>query len=200
LTRPSDLRRARRALGAGLLLLGLTAGAARPLSAQDQALVLSVHGGRHSPVVNLTDTGDDLTPGFSVGGGLALQINPNLAVRTIGTYHRTRYRGTTQAPPDSGAAQYVLGADLQVGWPGTSAFVPYVYFGGGAVVTSFDDSARGTSTRAAGRFGVGLNRVGGLGAWFIEVGGLLYKFDGFELTKMQFDIEARLGFAFAVGL
>lgn len=200
MTQSSKPRAARRALAAGLLLLGLAAGTARPLSAQEQALVVSIHGGRQSPLVNLNDVGDDLVSGFSFGGGLALQVNPNVAIRTLATYHRTRYRGTTTAPPDSGVAQYVLGADVQVGWPATSPFVPYIYFGGGAVVSAFDDPAQSTSTRPAGRFGVGLNRVGGLGAWSLEVGGLLYSFHGFELSRTQFDIEARLGFAFALGL
>jgi hypothetical protein len=184
----------------GVAALALAAGVPRPLSAQGQALVLSVHGGRHTPLVNLTDTGDDMVSGFSFGGGVALQLNRSVALRGMLTYHRTRYRGTPVALADSGAAQYVAAADVQVGWPGTSAFVPYIYVGGGAVATDWDDPAEDGSTRLAGRFGVGLNRVGGLGAWFLEVGGLIYEFNDIGLKRIQFELEARLGFALALGL
>lgn len=161
---------------------------------------MSLHGGRHFPVVDLTDAGDDLAAAFSFGGGLALQLNPNVAIRAQTTYHRTRYRGATVAPPDSGMAQFAIGGDLQIGWPATSAWVPYIFFGAGAVTTDFDDAAQATSTRLAGRFGIGINRVSSLGAWFLEVDGLLYKFEGFGLGRTQFDIETKLGFALALGL
>jgi len=161
---------------------------------------VSVHGGRHFPVVNLTDAGDDLAGAFSFGGGLALQLNPNLAIRAQTTVHRARYRGTTVAPADSGMAQYVIGGDLQIGWPSTSAWVPYVYFGAGVVATDFDEATQGTSARFAGRFGLGINRVSRVGAWFLEVDGLLYKYEGFGLGRTQFDIETKLGFALALGL
>jgi len=199
LTRRDSAPAARRHAAVALCIL-LAAGASRPLSAQDQALVVSLHGGRHFPVVNLTDAGDDLAGAFSFGGGLALQLNPNIAIRAQTTYHRTRYRGTTVAPADSGMAQYVVGGDLQIGWPSTSSWVPYVYFGGGVVATDFDDASQGTSTRLAGRFGVGINRVSRVGAWFFEVDGLLHKYVGFGLSRTQFDVETKLGFALALGL
>ncbi|MBE0591928.1 MAG: hypothetical protein IH616_05960, partial [Gemmatimonadales bacterium] len=50
---------------------------------------MSIHGGRQFPLVSLTDAGDDLAAGFSFGGGLALQLNPNVALRALTTYHRT---------------------------------------------------------------------------------------------------------------
>ena len=190
----------RRGIAGTFLLLALAAGAWHPLSAQDQALVVSIHGGRQFPLVSLTDAGDDLAAGFSFGGGLALQLNPNVALRAVTTYHRTRYRGKTVVPADSAASQYVMAGDVQIGWPATSVFVPYVFFGAGAVLTNFDDPSQDTSTRLSGRFGLGLNRVGGFGAWFAEIDGLLYKFEGFGLRRMQFDIEVRLGFAVALAL
>jgi hypothetical protein len=199
LTRPVDRPAARHLARAGLVLL-LAAGASRPLWAQDQALVVSIHGGRHSPLVNLTDGGDDLAAAFSYGGGVALQLNPNVAIRALTTYHSTRYRGTAVTPADSGMAQFVFGGDLLVGWPATSVFVPYIFFGGGAVLTDFDDPSQDTSTRFSGRFGVGLNRVSGFGAWFLEIDGLLYQFEGLGLRRTQFDVEAKLGLAIALGL
>ena len=196
---PSDHRFPwRRLLGvAGLIL---AAGAPRPLHGQDQALVLSIHGGRHTPVVELSDAGDDMVAAFSFGGSVALQLNPNVAIRGMATYHGTRYRGPTVSLADSSASQVVAMADLQIGWPGTSALVPYIYFGGGAVLTDFKDPAWDLSTRFGGRFGVGMNRVSSLGAWFLEVGGLLYGYKAIGLERIQFDVEARLGYALALGL
>jgi hypothetical protein len=180
--------------------LVLAAGVPRPLQGQDQALILSIHGGRHTPVVELSDAGDDLVSAFSFGGSVALQLNPNVALRGMATYHGTRYRGPTVSLTDTSAAQVVAMADLQIGWPGTSALVPYIYFGAGAVVTDFKDPAHDLSTRFGGRFGVGINRVSGLGAWFLEVGGLLYEFNTIGLKRIQFDVETRLGYALALGL
>lgn len=178
----------------------LAAGGVRPLSAQGQALVLSVHGGRHNPLVDLTDSGDDMAAGFSYGGSVALQLNSHVALRGMVTRHRTRYRGLSVTVADSAASQFVAAGDIQIGWPGTSPLVPYVYFGGGAVITDWDDSAQDSSSRFAGRFGVGLNRVGSLGAFFLEIGGLVYEFKSIGLKRIQFDIETRVGFALALGL
>jgi opacity protein-like surface antigen len=199
LTQPPDLTAWRRLFGAAALLV-LATGVAHPLPAQNQALVLSVHGGRHNPLVDLTDAGDDLAAGFSYGGGIALQLNPNVALRGMVTRHRTRYRGSAATLADSAASQFVAAGDVQIGWPGTSALVPYIYVGGGGVITDWDDPVQDSSSRFAGRFGVGLNRVSGLGAFFLEIGGLIYEFKSIGLKHVQFDVETRLGFALALGL
>ncbi len=182
------------------LLMVSTAGLVPPLSAQSNALVLFAHGGRHSPLVNLTDAGDDFAPAFSYGGGLALQLSDRAAIRFGVTRHRTRYRGEAVSLSDSSSTRYVFAADVQIGWPTTSALVPYIFFGGGALTTQSDDPSVSTDTSIMGRFGLGLNRVGGLGAWFLEFGTMLYRFNGLGFEQFQFDLEGRLGFALAVGL
>jgi hypothetical protein len=184
-------------VAAGLLL---GAGGLRPLPAQDQALVLFVNVGRHAPLANLSDAGDDLSPGFSYGGGLALQFGPSVALRGSLGYHRGRYRGDALAVADSGFARLVWAGDLQVGWPATSSLVPYVYLGGAVVTTDLDDDALTNVTGGGGRLGVGLNRVGGLGAWFFEFGTIIHKFSGNGFDRVQLDLEARVGFALALGL
>ena len=194
-----DLTAGRRLAGAVVALV-LAAGAAHPLPAQDRALVLSVHGGRHNPLVDLTDSGDDMASGFSYGGSVALQLSPNVALRAMLTRHRTRYRGFAATVADSAASQYVAAGDVQIGWPGTSRLVPYIFLGAGAVTTDWDDPAQDSSSRFAGRFGVGLNRVSGLGAFFLEIGGLVYDVQSIGLKHVQFDVETRLGFALALGL
>jgi len=182
------------------LLVLPTAGLIAPLSAQSSALILFAHVGRHSPLVNLSDAGDDFAPAFSYGGGLALQVSDRAAIRLGVTRHRTRYRGETASLADSSSTRYVIAADVQIGWPTTSALVPYVFFGGGALTTQFDDPGVSPATNAMGRFGIGLNRVGGLGAWFLEFGTMLYQFNGLGFERLQFDLQARLGFALAVGI
>lgn len=176
------------------------AGALRPLPAQDQALVLFVSGGRHAPLVDLAEVGDELSPGFAYGGGLALQFGPRVALRASVGRHRGNYRGDAIVVPDSGFVRLVWATDLQFGWPATSALVPYVYVGGAVITTDFDDDALATVTGAGGRVGVGLNRVGGLGAWFLELGTVLHKFSGHGFDRLQLDLEARVGFALALGL
>jgi len=178
----------------------LAAGIPRPLSAQSQALLVSIHGGRHTPLVNLNDAGDDFSAAFSYGASIGLQLGPSVALRGMVTRHRARYRGETAQLSDSMATRYSYALDLQYGWPTTSALVPYIYFGGGAFSTDFDDETRSSSPSFAGRFGIGMNRVGALGAWFLEIGTLLYEFKSPNFKRVQFDIEARLGFALAIGL
>jgi hypothetical protein len=180
--------------------LALAAGAWHPLPAQSRALVVFGFGGRHAPVVNLTDTGDDYSAAFSYGGGVAVQFGPRIALRASISRHRARYRGETVALSDSGATRYAYGGDLQVGWPSTSPLVPYVFLGAGAVRSDPDEMGLATTTSPAGRFGVGINRVSRIGAWFLEFGAWLYQFDGLGLKRFQFDVEGRLGFAMAIGL
>ena len=178
----------------------LAAGALRPLSAQSKALLLSIHGGRHNGLVKLTDDGDDFSAAFSYGGGIGIQLGARSALRATVTRHRARYRGDTFSIADSMTTQYSYGVDLQVGWPATSSLVPYIYFGGGGYRVEFDDPSVATSNSLSGRFGIGMNRVGALGAWFLEIGTVLYEFKGTEFRRMQFDLETKLGFAVAIGL
>jgi hypothetical protein len=178
----------------------VAAGALCPLPAQSKALLFSIHGGRHNPLVNLTDAGDDFSAAFSYGGSLGLQLSERVAVRGMVTRHRARYRGETFAVADSMTTQYSYGLDLQVGWPATSALVPYVYVGGGGYRVEFDDDAVSSSNSFAGRFGIGLNRVGRLGAWFVEIGTALYEFKSPNFKRVQFELETRLGFALALGI
>jgi hypothetical protein len=197
----SQLSRARilARLAALALCVLPAAGALCPLPAQSGALVVFGYGGRHTPLVDLSTAGDDFTAAFSYGGGLALQLSQRSAIRASVTRFRTRYRGTAATPADSSATRYAIAADLQIGWPTTSALVPYVFVGGGGIITDLDDPALPKATDAMGRFGVGMNRVSGLGAWFLEFAGILYKYDGLGFDRFQFDVEGRLGFAVAIG-
>lgn len=197
--RPNSRRLVARSLAIAALTV-LAAGAMRPLSAQSKALLISLHGGRHNPLVNLTDDGDDFSAAFSYGGSIGLQLSERVAVRGMVTRHRARYRGEAFSIADSMTTQYSYGIDLQVGWPATSALVPYFYLGGGGYRVEFDDAAVSTSNSFAGRLGLGMNRVGGLGAWFFEIGTVLYEFKSPNFKRIQFELETRLGFALAIGL
>jgi hypothetical protein len=172
--------------------------AAAPVAAQTRAMVLFAHGGRVTPLVNLTAIGDDFAPSFAYGGGVAFQMGPGIALRASIVASPTRYRGTTIAPADSGIGRSVWGLDLQVGWPGTSALVPYVYLGAGAAVTSPSDPGASRTTRLAGRAGAGINRVSGIGTVFAELGSLLYRYRGLGFDRYQFDVLVTVGLAVAV--
>ena len=178
----------------------LTVGALVPLSAQSTALLVSLYGGRHSPLVNLTDNGDDFSAAFSYGASIGVQLGERTALRGAVTRHRARHRGDMFAIADSMTTHYSYGLDLQTGWPATSSLVPYVYIGGGGYRVEFDDPSVTTSSSLSGRFGIGMNRVGGLGAWFLEIGTVLYEFRTSEFSRMQFDLEAKVGFTLAIGM
>lgn len=168
------------------------------LDAQRRALVVFGHAGRYSSLVDLSSGGDDLAPGFAVGVGAAIQLGPRTAIRGAVTRVRSTYRGGALA--DSGLTRMYYGADLQLGWPTVSGFVPYLFLGGAAVATGPDDAAATVATRFGGRAGTGINYVSGFGAVFAEVLGTGYKFSGLGFERFQLDVALHAGLALALRL
>ncbi|NIM49703.1 MAG: hypothetical protein GTN62_05605 [Gemmatimonadales bacterium] len=166
--------------------------------AQSRAVVLFGHGGRHFSVVNLAEGGDQFSSAFSFGGGLALQVGATAALRGSATYLKTNYAGSTLSLAEPGLARLYFGGDLQFGWPSEAGFVPYLFLGGGAVRTDPDDDSLESVTDLAGRFGAGFNRVAGLGAFFVEVVGWIYRFNSYGFDRAQFDVGLQGGLAFAL--
>jgi len=179
-----------------LVLLALTLVGAVQVHAQ-QALVLFGYGVYNAPLKDLSPT-DDIAPRFGYGGGLGVQLSPTVALRGSADIVRTKYRGTSLTLADSGLTRFYLMGDLQVGWPGTSSFVPYIVLGAGMAGTGFDDPSQDSATFPAARIGSGINYVGGLGAFFLEGLLTMYRWNATGFDRTQFDLTIHVGFALAV--
>ncbi|HEX9691591.1 MAG TPA: hypothetical protein VGA22_05790 [Gemmatimonadales bacterium] len=171
---------------------------ATPGLAQDGALVIHAHGSYFAPLSSLSDTTDDLAPSVAYGGGVGVQLGGRVAIRGDLTIVATRYRGpTATVNPDGIGRLYVFG-DLQVGWPGTSNLVPYVLVGAGAVRNAPRDPTQPSTWSPAGRGGVGVNYLSGLGAVFVEVHAVASRFASLGFSKLQLDLAVHTGLAFAI--
>lgn len=168
-----------------------------PLHAQS-ALVLFGHVGRAWPTTALADSGDDLTSAFALGAGAGLQVNGHVAVRASLTRSEPEYRGATVALTQPRVVRTYVGGDLQIGWPADSPLVPYVLFGGGVVRSAPEDASQQGSSDIAGRIGVGINRLGSFGVFFIEAVGMAYKFSGLGFDRLQIDLTVQAGWAVAL--
>lgn len=173
-------------------------GVATPLTAQTHALVVFGQAGRYAGMANLSGSGDDFAPAFSLGGGLALQVGPTAAIRASFTRVATRFRGTATGFADSSAARTYLGLDFEAGWPGTSNVVPYVLFGGGAAHTRPAETGAAGATQPAAHVGAGFNVIGGPLVFYAEASGWAYKFAGYGYSRLQVDLFVQVGTAIAI--
>ena len=190
-----------------ILLSGLAAAlmlaAATQLSAQSQTLTVFVHGGGYSPLSDL-DAGDtqDFATGFNLGAGVSVGLYKYVAVRGDFTFTRSELR-TGGADTGNKFNKFFYGADVMLRYPFSGGFTPYV-FGGGGAVTLDDDAdinARPSSTRGAGRFGIGFNYElpeSPLG-FFAQGTGWVYSYDTgdfAQFTETQFDAVYSAGVSY----
>jgi hypothetical protein len=164
------------------------------------ALVLFVHGAHYTPLSDLSDAGDEMAPRVGIGGGVAFQLSGSAALRASGTVINTRYRGDALGVTDSSVTRTYGILDLQLGWPGTSSFVPYIVIGAGIIRSDFNDPSVETTSYAGGRVGFGANYVSPVGAFFLEVLGTGYRWTGVPFSSTQFDLNIHAGVAIAFKL
>jgi hypothetical protein len=177
-----------------LLLSGAAVATAH---AQTKALVLFGHAGRSASLVDLTAGGDDFAPDFSLGGSVALQFGPAVAIR--GSYARltTKYRGGTLGFGNRGFVRNYIGGSIQVGWPAEGALVPYTVIGGGVVSSDPKEAGQETVRPMAGNLGLGVNYLGSPFVLFAEVSGWAYRFKAYGLDRVQVDLLIQTGVAIA---
>lgn len=179
------------ALGALLsALAGPTAG--------QGGLVVYGQGGGVWPALNLHADGDDFRPSVSYGAGAALAVSGSVALRASLTRTNTAYRGSTLTLGDDGMRRTYLAGDLQVGFPEASAWVPYLFLGGGIVRTEPADGTLDDVSSPMARLGIGVNRVGGLFIWFAEAVVTGSRFDGFGFERLQADVQGHIGLALGI--
>ncbi len=143
------------------LILSLAAPAALSAQAAPERphVVLFANGGGASSVTDLNDAGTaSLKTGWTAGGGVGVQLNPYVAIR--GTFDFTQAEGegtATGAFNGQNLNRYFYGGDVQLRYPTTSGFAPYLLLGAGAVtIDNADDAAFASFTKFAGKGGIGV--------------------------------------------
>ncbi len=178
----------------------LLSGTTDSVLAQNRAIVLLAHGAFRLPTSSLNDQGDDVSAHWAGGGGLGLQLAPNLALRGSASMGGGTLRSSDPRLEGISLRRAAVLFDLQVGVPTASGWNPYIIAGAGFVHTSPRATGAEVFTSFSPHFGAGTmyvmdNRFLSL---FWEVGGILYGFDALGLSSYQFDLELRAGITYAI--
>ncbi len=186
----------RRCFVIGLLSISV---AAEPLVGQGRALVLLTYGGYQIPAASLSDQNDELGPSWTVGGGLALQLNNNLALRSLASLVESDYEGSGLELVEQTFRRIFATLDLQVGLPTSSSWAPYVFAGAGWIRVSPADASLQDFGSFITRFGAGTNYVvdNTFLTVFAEVANILYRFNELGFNSYQYDVQISGGFAYA---
>jgi opacity protein-like surface antigen len=170
----------------GPAILSAQSGADRP------RLILFANGGGNSPVTDLNEAGTaSLKTGWTAGGGIGVQFNRNVALR--GTFDFARSEGEGSAVGALSGQKldhYFYGGDVQLRYPTSSGFAPYLLLGAGAVTIDNPDVAGyDTFTKFAGKGGLGVEylfRQSNVGL-FVQGTSYVYNYnrDGFDKTQVD---------------
>lgn len=188
------------------LAAALLIAAAGHLSAQDRGVSIYGYGGGYSSLVDL-DAADtqDFKTGFNVGGGISVDLHRYVAIRGDFTFSRSELRNGG-VDTDNKFNKLFYGGDLVLRYPFAGGFTPYV-FGGGGAVTLDDDADTNpapSSTRGAGRFGIGFSYQfwGSPIGIFAQGTGWVYSYDEVQFpqfTETQFDAVYSAGLSYRFG-
>jgi hypothetical protein len=130
----------------------------QPAAAQEKAVGFAVRGGGFNALTNLNEAGtaDFKQPGYSVGGGVSVDLHRYVALRGDFTYARNEMQMNDL---DTGAEldRFFYDAGLQLQYPTASGWTPYAFVGAGAVTLHPVDTSDNNKTKAAGTVGLGVN-------------------------------------------
>jgi Outer membrane protein beta-barrel domain len=177
------------------LLFTLLAPAA--VSAQTSAVdrpgpVFFASGGGSSALTDLNDAGTaSLNTGWSAGGGVGWQLNPYVAVRGTFDFARAKGDGSGNAFTGQEFNNYYYGGDVQLRYPTSSGFAPYLLLGAGAVtIDNSDNAAFESFTKFAGKGGAGVEYVvpGSNFGLFAQAATYVYNYDRNGFDKTQADL------------
>jgi opacity protein-like surface antigen len=167
------------------------------------AVVLFANGGGYSPLTDLNSTGNaSLRTDWGLGGGAGVQLNRYVAVRGVFDYAQTRGQDGSIAFSSDKLRHYFYGGDVQLRYPTTSGFAPYLLAGAGAVTIDSDNPSFGRFTKLAGKGGVGVEYQlpeNGLGL-FAQGSSYIYKFDRSGFDKTQWDLLWTAGLSYRFGI
>jgi len=177
---------------------------AAPASAQDRAVVFQVLGGGYNHLANLSSSGADahFKTGFAIGGAAGVHLNQYVAVHADFTFARNQARGALDFAGDN-VDRYFYGGHVELRYPVTEAFAPFLFGGAGAVTVNqrtvgAEVAAFNRFTKPAGMFGAGLSYLipGAPVELLAEGKALTYKWDVAGFNRMQWDVTYSLGFAY----
>jgi opacity protein-like surface antigen len=132
--------------------------AVTPLAAQQstsRAVIISGHGGGFSALKNLDASGTrDFKTGYSVGGGVGVQLSKYVVLRSDFTYARDEFR-LNGVRTGEHLKKYFYGGAVQLQYPFAGGFTPYLLAGGGGVTLKPINTS--STTKAQGIFGAGFS-------------------------------------------
>lgn len=180
-------------------------GFSAPLAAQDQKFEISLFGDANAPLQNLNTVPNlGFKSGFGGGVGITYLADKNFAIRGDFGYVTSDVSVATAGSVVIGGggalnstswSHMLAGADFVLRFPLPGGVTPYFTTGGGVV--RYKESGGRDATRAAGRFGAGLQiPIGDKLAVFGQGNTWVYGFDQryFEyFTKVQVDLLLSAG-------
>jgi opacity protein-like surface antigen len=151
---------------------------ASPLAAQDRTVRVFAAGGGYNALTNLNDAGsaDFKKVGYTVGGGVGVQVQRYVTLRGDFRFARNQFRANQQETGQD-VNRFFYDAALQLQYPTARGLEPYIFAGGGAVTIHQVGTSGEDKTEGAGTFGLGLNYTvpsAGVGI-FLEGKSWLYK-------------------------
>lgn len=161
-----------------LAVLALAASAVSPAAGQDRAVTVSARSGGFNALTDLNDAGTRSfgSTGYSVGGGVGVELHRFVAVRADFTYARNELQ-QDGAGTGTDLNRFFYEAALQLQYPTSFGLMPYVYAGAGAVTLHEVGTSGQDKTKPTGALGLGLNYAvprSNIG-FFVEGRSWLYK-------------------------
>jgi opacity protein-like surface antigen len=189
----------------GFVLLGIAL-CATPVMAQQRGVVFRAMGGGYSHTENLNTSGPDahFKLGYTLTAGIGVQFNKYLALESDFTFGQTRGLGAVDFVGER-VNRYYVGGRLNLRYPLSGGFAPFVFGGAGAVrvdqqgIQTMEDFQH--FTRFAGLFGAGVGydipktRV----AILAEGKALTYKWIAAPFNRQQLDLTYTVGIAYRIG-
>ena len=164
------------------------------------SLVVFGQGGGNSALTDLNQAETaKLRTGWTVGGGVGLQVNQYFAVRGTFDLARSEVEGVGAGTlNDQKLTQYFYGGEVQLRYPTASGIAPYLLLGAGAVtVDNTQDDSFTRFTKFAPRGGLGLEFVTRSGVGLFAQGvAAAYKLERFGFDKTQADILWTAGLSY----
>jgi uncharacterized membrane protein YphA (DoxX/SURF4 family) len=174
--------------------------AAGPALSQERAFVLFTQAGYQIPFSNLSQDGDELQSGWTFGGGLGLQLGAHYALRGVGLFGHSDYRGPALTLDEPGFRRMFVSLEVQTGLPTSGGWAPYAFAGAGLARMDPKDLSLESFSSFMARFGAGTNYVleNSFLTFFLESGGVVYDFGAYGFSGYQFDLQVLLGLAYAI--
>lgn len=164
------------------------------------ALVVFGQGGGNSALTDLNEAKTaKLRTGWTAGGGIGLQFNQYLAVRGTFDVAESKVEGVGAGTLNSEKlTHYFYGGEVQLRYPTSTGFAPYLLLGAGAVtVDNTQDDTFTRFTKFSGRGGLGIEYLTRSNVGLFAQGvASTYKLGRFGFDKTQADVLWTAGISY----